>query len=101
MPGPEVVWVIIEARKGLAAPPPVICGRRPTPKVGFATPVGWAFRVDVPNPDAEVKPPGEEKPPVGWDEVGDGIETGGRESRRAAPKDDVGLKAFNPTKPVV
>lgn len=43
----------IDARKGLAAPPPVICGRRPTPRVDLVAdappkppvaPVGWLLR---------------------------------------------------------
>ena len=65
-------------------------------------PVGWELSVGAPNPDVEVMPAEGEKPLVGLDDdVGDVDEMGGRESMSAAPKDDVGLKAFRPAKPVV
>ena len=65
------------------------------------TPVGWELSVATPNPDVEVKPAEGEKPLVGLDDVGGVDEIGGRESMSAAPKDDVGLKAFRLAKPVV
>lgn len=66
----------MDARNGLATPPPVICGRRPVPrfepgndegelfrKDKFDKPVGWALR--APNPGVEFAPVVVEKAPKG------------------------------------
>lgn len=112
----------VEARKGFAAPP-VICGRRPAPRLdppnppNDAAPVGWEFipvgcelKADAAAPKEGI-PPGAE---IGVDAatadeeelavpVGFGLEPeiGGKDSNNDAPKDDEGLNALSPLNPVV
>lgn len=117
--------IAIEARKGFAAPPPVIWGLSPTPNVDPTfeeppkppiAPVGWLLKKLkllgvaplVPFAGEEVVlnrpvPAGlgvlEGRPViagvVGWDPG-----TGGRDSSREAPNDEDGLNGFKPVNPV-
>lgn len=111
---------IIDARKGLAAPPPVIWGRRPCPRVELLFP---KFGADVGNMVCVAPPNGCEldpkeppyKPPLsggavpltvepGLPEmagvVGEEPGIGGRDSISEAPKDDDGLNGLRPANPV-
>lgn len=111
---------IIDARKGLAAPPPVIWGRRPCPSVELLFPkfeadVGGVVCVSLLNGcELDPKEP-PYKPPLlggivlstaeaGLPEiagvVGEEPGIGGRDSISEAPKDDDGLNGLRPANPV-
>lgn len=111
---------IIDARKGLAAPPPVIWGRRPCPSVELLFPkfeadVGDVVCVSLLNGcELDPKEP-PYKPPLLGDVVpstakaglpeiagvvGEEPGIGGRDSISEAPKDDDGLNGLRPANPV-
>jgi len=101
----------MDARNGFA-PPPVICGLKPTPNVdpvpyvpNAETPVGWVFvlascelKGDVLLVEGVLLVALEFRSVPGVPGLEPGI--GGNDSRSEAPKEDEGLKALSPLNPV-
>lgn len=107
--------LIIEARKGFAAPPPVICGLRPCPTdEPLPTLALDPVKPELANEFAvgAVDPDELQDGPVGLETTlfpltaaggvpGEEPGIGGKDSSKEAPKDEDGLNGFNPANPVI